>query len=145
MRRKIASVLGALALASGLLVATPGLAQAAYEDCPASGGYFCVFLYPGGAYLGYATPGRGYWPAGVRNNDHSWYNRGYYCYGCDHVRIYDSDNNRGFGAGLTLCVHRGQKGDWWDGAAANRASARGDRHTWGGECRSWEPQMTSPY
>jgi hypothetical protein len=140
--KKLTSLIGATAASATLLVSSQGTAQAAFDSCPAYGGYFCAWFYQNGDGWIYKSAGNGWWPDPVKNDDMSWYNRGYYCYGCDHVRIYDADNNKGLGSGLTLCVHRGQKGSWSDGAS--HARNRGDRHTWGGECRSWEPQMSSP-
>lgn len=141
MIKKLTAVIGSAAAAAALLVATPGTAQAAFGDCPAYGGYFCTWFYDNGEGWRYQTTGSGYWPEPVKNDDMSWYNRGYYCRGCDHVRIYDTDNNKGVGVGLTLCLHRGQKGSWTNGAV--HARDRADRHIWGGECAWWEPQLTT--
>ncbi|WP_375000822.1 hypothetical protein [Aeromicrobium sp. CTD01-1L150] len=143
MLKRLAVVLGALALTSGLMLAGAGSASAAdkkqYPTCGKGG--FCVWeSYDGDTSYRHRTEGNAPWPSGFKNDDYLWRNNGYYQPGADHVRVYNAAPPGGVDV-VTLCIHRGHQGGQGDNADTRNAAGKGDFHRWGGECSSSEPQL----
>lgn len=142
MFKRAATLLGALAMVSGLVVATAGSANAAdkkpYPTCGKGG--FCVWEseHDGGGSHRHRTEGNAAWPSGFVDNDIAWANNGHYEPGADHVRVYDKTSH---GNRMSLCVHRGYSGTSDFNDATKAATFTGDFHRWGGECSSNDPQI----
>lgn len=140
MLKKIVSIAGLLAVAGGLALAGPGVAQAEQNQCPV--GAFCAWYLPAFEGTMYYKHVNGTWTEPVKNDDMSWFNNGTPQAGVDHVRVYDSGPSPDV---LTLCIHQGAAGyvggEADDNADMERAKNRGNYHRWGGECRSGEPDL----
>lgn len=141
MIRKLAALMGALAMACGLVLATSTSASAGdYKPYPTCGkGGFCVWdTADGKGNYRHRAVGNQAWPKSTVNDDLYWRNNGYYQPGADHVRIYDAAPSPDK---LTLCIHRGHTGNGASNGDTVKAQQRGNYHRWGGECRAAEPQL----
>jgi hypothetical protein len=142
-RSRIAAAVSAVLV--GCAVAVAPAAPAAAATCASQ--YFCVWYFTGfnglkWSWIGNDRDWSNNYNDGVaaNNNDASWANNGVYCYGCDHVRVYDKVDYKV----LTLCVHRGQWIDNEDGPVPAQASVHGSSHKWGGECGAGDPHIPYP-